>query len=52
MRQIQGEPPEIVVREGYDLTEVIDTDDMGYGFEQEGFYREEVTVRCERDGKE
>ena len=52
MKQIQGEPPEITVPKGYELTEVIDTDDTGYGFEQEGIYREEVKVKYERDGKE
>lgn len=52
MKQIQGEPPEIIVSKGYDLTDVIDTDDTGYGFEQEGIYREEIKVKYERDGKE
>ena len=52
MKQIQGEPSEIIVPKGYDLTDVIDTDDTGYGFEQEGFYREEVKVKYERDSEE
>ena len=45
------ETPEIIVPKGYELTEVIDTDDAGYGFEQEGFYREEVKVKYERDSE-
>ena len=52
MKQILGEPTEIIVPKGYDITEVIDTDDTGYGFEQEGIYREEVKVKYERDSEE
>ena len=33
---------------GYDLTDLIDTDDNGYGFEDEAIYTEEVIVKCER----
>lgn len=46
------ETPEIVVPKDYMLTDVVDTDDSGYGFEQEGFYREEVKVKYERDSEE
>ena len=48
----KGETPEIVVSKGYEITDVIDTDDTRYGFEQEGIYREEIKVKYERDGKE
>lgn len=40
--------PEIVVPKGYDLSDLIDTDDNGYGFEDEAIYTEEVIVKCER----
>ena len=46
------ETPEIVVPKGYMLTDVVNTDDSVYGFEQEGIYREEVKVKYERDGEE
>ena len=39
--------PEIVVPNGYDLSDLIDTDDSGYGFEDEAIYTEEVSVRFE-----
>lgn len=38
---------EIVVPEGYELADFIDTDDNGYGFEDEAIYTEEVIVKCE-----
>ena len=52
MKQIHGEPPEIVVPTGYELEDLIDTDDNGYGFKQEAIYTGEVNVKVERDGKE
>lgn len=39
---------EIVVPDGYELTELIETDDDGYGFDDEAIYTEEVIVKCER----
>lgn len=39
--------PEIIVPKGYELTDLIDTDDSGYGFEDEAIYTEEVKVKCE-----
>lgn len=38
---------EIVVPKGHELTDLIDTDDNGYGFEDEAIYKEEVVVKCE-----
>ena len=38
--------PEIIVPKGYELTDLIDTDDSGYGFEDEAIYTEEVKVKC------
>ena len=49
MKQIQGEPPEIIVPKGYELNDLIDTDDSGYGFKQEAIYTGEVSVKVERD---
>ena len=49
MEQKPKEKPEIVVPKGYELEDVIDTDDNGYGFKQEAIYREEVKVIYERD---
>ena len=43
--------PEIVVPKGYDLLDLIDTDDKGYDF-GEPIMTEEVNVRFERDNGE
>ena len=40
--------PEIVVPKGYELTDLIDTDDSGYGFENEAIYTGEVSVKVGR----
>ncbi|MBR1676110.1 MAG: hypothetical protein IJ706_02245 [Clostridia bacterium] len=39
--------PEIVVPKGYDLLDLIDVDDSGYGFEDEAIYAEEVRISFE-----
>ena len=41
-KQKPRDTPEIVVPKGYDLTDLIDTDDSGYGFEDEAIYTEEI----------
>ena len=46
------EIPEIVVPKGYELDDLIDTDDSGYGFKKEAIYTGEVKVKVERDGEE
>lgn len=47
-----NETPEIVVPKGYDLLDLIDTDDKGYEF-GEPIMTEEVKLRFEREeGKE
>ena len=43
-KQKPRDTPEIVVPKGYELTDLIDTDDRGYGFEDEAIYTEEVRV--------
>ncbi|MBR1676606.1 MAG: hypothetical protein IJ706_04770 [Clostridia bacterium] len=52
MEQKQKEKPEIVVPKGYELDDIIDTDDSGYGFKKEAIYTGEVKVNYERDSKE
>lgn len=52
MEQKPREKPEIVVPKGYELEDVIDTDDNGYGFKQEAIYTGEVSVKVERDREE
>ena len=47
MKRKPRDTPEIVVPKGYDLTDLIDPDDNGYGFEDEAIYTEEVIVKCE-----
>ena len=47
MEQKPREKPEIVVPEGYELEDLIDTDDNGYGFKQETIYTGEVSVKVE-----
>ena len=46
-KQKPRDTPEIVVPRGYELTDLIDTDDTGYGFEDEAVYTEEVNVQFE-----
>ena len=46
-KQKPRDTPEIVVPKGYDLLDLIDTDDGGYGFEDEAIYTEEVKVKIE-----
>lgn len=41
------EAPEIIVPKGYTLSDLMETDDTGYGFEDEAIYTEEVSVRFE-----
>ena len=41
-KQKPRDTPEIVVPKGYDLTDLIDADDSGHGFEDEAIYTEEV----------
>lgn len=38
---------EILVPVGYELTEMVDTDDSGYDYENDAVYCEEVKVRYE-----
>ena len=41
---------ELVIPKGYDLEEMLDTDDAGYGLEKESpAYREEVELVFERE---
>ena len=47
MEQKPKEKHEIVVPKGYELEDVIDTDDNGYGFKQEAIYTGEVSVKVE-----
>ncbi len=48
MKKKQRDTPEIVVPKGYELTELIDTDDEGFGFDtDEAIYVEEVKVKRE-----
>ena len=47
MEKRAREEPEIVVPKGYELEDVIDTDDSGYGFKQEAIYTGEVSVKVE-----
>ena len=44
---------EIIVPKGYDLLDLIDTDDSGYGFDDEAVYvDEEVRINVEREREE
>lgn len=52
MEKRAREEPEIVVPKGYELEDLIDTDDSGYGFKKEAIYTGEVKVNYERDSKE
>ena len=47
MEKRAREEPEIVVPKGYELEDVIDTDDSGYGFKQEAIYTGEVSVKVD-----
>lgn len=49
MKKIK-EVSEILVPYGYELTEIMDTDDSGYDFEDAILY-EEVKITYERDGR-
>ena len=51
MKHKNKDTPEIVVPKGYDLLDLIDTDDKGYDF-GEPIMTEEVNVRFERDNGE
>lgn len=42
---------EIIVPDGYDIEEILDTDDKGYGFEEMQYKDEEVRLKYGRDGK-
>ena len=46
-QQKPRDTPEIVVPKGYELTDLIDTNDTGYDFEDEAIYTEEVNVKFE-----
>ncbi|MBR1676604.1 MAG: hypothetical protein IJ706_04760 [Clostridia bacterium] len=47
MEQKPNEKPEIVVPKGYELDDLIDTDDNGYGFKQEAIYTGEASVKVD-----
>lgn len=51
MKRKPRDTSEIVVPKGYELTNLIDTDDNGYGFEDEAIYTEEVIFPNERREK-
>jgi len=51
MKQKQRDTPEIVVPKGYDLFDLIDTDDKGYDFGKP-ILIEEVKIRFEREQTE
>ena len=49
MSRQKRKKPELVIPKGYDLEEMLDTDDAGYGLEKESpAYREEVKLVFER----
>ena len=47
MNQKQPDAPEIIIPKGYLLTDLMDTDDTGYGYEDEAVYTGEVSVQFE-----
>lgn len=50
MSRLKRKKPELVIPNGYDLEEILDTDDVGYGLEKESpAYREEVKLVFERE---
>ena len=50
MSRQKRKKPELVIPNGYDLEEILDTDDAGYGLEKEPpAYREEVKLVFERE---
>ena len=50
MSRQKRKKPELVIPKGYDLEEMLDTDDAGYGLEKESpAYREEVKLVFERE---
>lgn len=48
MKRKKDDVPEIVVPKGYDLLDLIDTDDVGYEFGAP-ILKEEVKIRFERE---
>ena len=50
MSRLKRKKPELVIPKGYDLEDMLDTDDAGYGLEKEPpAYREEVKLVFERE---
>ena len=50
MSRQKRKKPELVIPKGYELEEILDTDDAGYGLEKESpAYREEVKLIFERE---
>ena len=50
MSRQKRKKPELVIPKGYELEEILDTDDAGYGLEKESpAYREEVKLVFERE---
>lgn len=50
MQRQKRKKPEIVIPKGYDLEDMLDTDDAGYGLETEApALQEEVKLRIERE---
>ena len=50
MSRLKRKKPELVIPKGYELEEILDTDDAGYGLEKESpAYREEVKLVFERE---
>ena len=50
MSRLKRKKPELVIPKGYDLEDMLDTDDAGYGLEKESpAYREEVKLVFERE---
>ena len=45
--QKPSDSPEFIIPKGYLLTDLMDTDDTGYGYEDEAVYTGEVTVQFE-----
>ena len=45
MSRLKRKKPELVIPKGYDLEDMLDTDDAGYGLEKEPLaYKEEVKL--------
>ena len=45
--QKTSDNPEIIIPKGYLLTDLMDADDTGYGYEDEAVYTGEVSVQFE-----